>query len=297
MRLPVNQIWPLGAALALSACGGGASVSNLPLQAATGPAADYPMVLGAPFTIDGTTYTPADTLNYDAVGYAAAGTAGGSGVTGAHRTLPLPSYAEVTSLATGRTILIRLERRGPMHGAALIELSPAAADLLDLTGSDRVAVRMRRTNPPETERALLREGRAAPARMDTPKSLLTVLQRRLDQQGSGPTRNAVVAAGQGQAPLAVPQPKPEPARTATPVKGPVVVSPDGPAQGWYVQIGAFSSKANAAAAAARTGASVVPAGKLWRVRAGPYADADKARPALAKVKAAGYTDAIIQRAG
>ena len=114
MRLPVNRTWPLAAAILLTACGGGASIKNVPQQAANGPAADYPVVLGDPFTVDGKTFTPVDSLNYDAVGLAVAGSDGGGAISAAHRTLPLPSYAEVTSLGTGRTILVRIERRGPM---------------------------------------------------------------------------------------------------------------------------------------------------------------------------------------
>ncbi len=60
----------------LSGCGviGGGErpeVSSAAMSA-VGPAADYPMVLGEPFTVDGELFTPADTMNYDAVGYAAA---------------------------------------------------------------------------------------------------------------------------------------------------------------------------------------------------------------------------------
>ena len=60
-----------------------------------GPGGDYPMILGDAFVVDGVTYTPADTLNYDAVGYA--GESGGAGISGAHRTLPVPSYVDWTS--------------------------------------------------------------------------------------------------------------------------------------------------------------------------------------------------------
>src|SRR4051812_23701223 len=60
----------------------GAAVAN-------GPAADYPIVVGQPYRVGASLYTPADTMNYDEVGYAAADS--GVGVTGSHHTLPLPS--------------------------------------------------------------------------------------------------------------------------------------------------------------------------------------------------------------
>ncbi|WP_374530576.1 septal ring lytic transglycosylase RlpA family protein [Novosphingobium sp.] len=321
MKLPVNRNLPLLALTLLAACGGG-GVQSVPAvhPSATGPAADYPMVLGQPFVVDGVTYTPADVMNYDAVGYAAVGAVGGAGVTAAHRTLPLPSYVEVTSLETGRTILVRLERRGPMSGNQLIELSPGAAAQLGLAGGTNAPVRVRRVNPPEQERAMLRMGQPAPARMDTPKSLLTVLNRRLEQQPGMISGNAPKSLPQPEAqpaPLPVPQAvtsapakpgpakpepakpepaKPEPAKPA-PAPKPKPVAPAPAAKGsLVVQVGAFSDKARADAVAAKVGGSVSAAGKVWRVRVGPFQTQAQAEAALAKVRAAGYTEARIQRA-
>ncbi len=327
MRLPVNRNLPLIALVLLSACGGGSpkSIAAAP-PPASGPAADYPMVLGDPFTVEGVTYTPADTWNYDAVGRALVGGEGGSAISGAHRTLPLPSYVEITSLETGKTILVRLERRGPMTGAGLVELSPGAAAQLGVVGRSDAPIRLRRVNPPETDRAPLRLGQPAPARLDTPKSLLAVLQRKLDAQE-----------GRTLAPAAAPDsentPKPEVANTAPkaepkPVKGkpapkagapkplpkpqPVIAVTDPssapaakpvakPAASTgaplVVQIGAYSSEERAKAVAAKSGAQVVPAGKVWRVRSGPFTDRAAAEAALAKARAAGYSDARIQRGG
>src|SRR5690606_15955556 len=88
---------------ALSACAGGgvAPSAGLSLSAAPakGPQADYPVVIGDPYRIGNVAYTPEDVLNYDEVGYLAAGDAEGRGISASHHTLPLPSYVEVTSLA------------------------------------------------------------------------------------------------------------------------------------------------------------------------------------------------------
>lgn len=276
----------------LSACGGGGgrleSAGTLPVN---GPAADYPIVVGEPFTVDGVVYTPKDTMNYDAVGYAALDPSGGMAITAAHRTLPLPSYVEVTALDSGRTILVRLERRGPMQGQHLLELSPGAAAQLGIAGN--AAIRMRRVNPPEGDRAMLRSGQPAPARMDTPKSLLEVLRRKLDQQPgliSAPPR-----------PIAPVAPEPQ----ATPEPQPVVKvvkekpKPKAPAikpGALIVQVGAFSSQARAEAVASAIGAQLSQAGAVWRVRMGPFRSQAEAEAALAKAKAAGYSEARIQHA-
>ena len=312
MRLSAETLLPLAALSLLAACGGGARPDDAGQApgATGGPAADFPMVIGAPFTVDGITYTPSDTMNYDAVGYAGVGSDGGTAVSAAHRSLPLPSYIEVTALDTGKTILVRAERRGPMRGNALVELSPGAAVQLGVVGMPRAAIRVRRVNPVEQDRALLRMGQPAPARMDTPKSLLTVLGRKLDQQ-EGIVRPAPLAIPPSELttpPAPVPV-KGQPVKPAKPVvkpaAAPVPNSAPAPAPKpaavaahgkFIVQVGAFASRANAQGAASKIGGSVSPAGKLWRVRMGPYASAAEAKAALAKARAAGYSDARIQRA-
>ena len=95
MRLPddrrTRRVAPLLTATALAALlagcgalgGGGSSPSVAAALPANGPQADYPMVLGDPYTIAGVTHRPADTLNYDEVGYLAAADAGALGITAA----------------------------------------------------------------------------------------------------------------------------------------------------------------------------------------------------------------------
>ncbi len=320
MRLPVNRAFALTIVTLLAACGQGHANSAPPASAPVqprgiGPAADYPVVLGAPYTVDGVTYTPEDKLNFDSVGYATVGA--GEGVTVAHRTLPLPSYAEVTSLQSGKTILVRVTRRGPMSGSQVVELSPAAASQLGVSG-DHSPIRIRRVNPPEQERAALRAGGQAPARMDTPIGLVNVLRRKLDASlaplvAPGAVAPPMVSPSVAPAPVAAPPapskpvakppvavtpkvtaPKAAPAAKPTPTAKPAPAAK--PEAGIYVQIGAFSSKERGAAVAKSAGGSVSAAGKLFRVRVGPFTSRGEAEAALAKAEAAGYTDARIQRA-
>ena len=176
-----------------------------------GPSADYPVMVGDPYSIGTTTFTPADRMNYDTVGYAALTDGQTGGFSAAHHTLPVPSYVEVTSLTTGHTIVVRIDRRGPMDNAgALIALAPPAAQALGLTQGNG-AVRVRRVNPPENERALLRLGQSTPERMPTPKPLLEVLMRRLQP---APAAMAATPPEPSDA-----KPQPAPARPA-----PVVVA-------------------------------------------------------------------------
>ena len=56
-------------------------------------------------------------------------------MTAAHPTLPIPSYARVTNLANGRSVVVRINDRGPFHSGRVIDLSYAAAHRLGLLGS------------------------------------------------------------------------------------------------------------------------------------------------------------------
>ncbi|MGX7926042.1 SPOR domain-containing protein [Tsuneonella sp. HG094] len=328
MRLPVDagfRFLALGlTTAALAACGviGGGDRPATSLGAngslardITGPAADYPVILGEVFTVDGTQYTPADTMNYDVVGYA--GRDAGEGVTIAHRTLPLPSYVEITSLGTGKTILARVERRGPMAGSQFVALSAGAAS--QLGAEEGAAVRVRRVNPLEKDRAELRAGRSVPDRMDTPKALVDVLRRKLPTSGAASLKPQVPANQVGE--LASVAPKAEPARAVvvapkagsayplpplatkqiaapTPIPAKDVGVAVSPAIGDFViQAGTFASQDNAKRAAQALGGHVTPAGKLYRVRTGPFTSRGQADAALAKVRAAGYSDARVTTAG
>lgn len=265
-----------------------AGASPPPAVPQNGPAADYPVVVGDPFTIRDTTWTPTDQLNYDAVGYASVAGVSQRGVTAAHKTLPLPSYAEVTSLDSGRTILVRIERRGPMVNDTLVELSQDAARQLGIGDDSRLAVRLRRTNPPEQERAMLRAGGQALERMETPEPLRKVLRRKLAEQSSPvPPPSASSAAPKEVA-------EPAAVKKAPVAKSQAVASV--PNDSMVVQVAAFSVKASADKVASQLGGFVTKPGKYWLVRIGPFANRAQSPAALEKARRAGYRDARIQRA-
>lgn len=276
-------------------------VAASPAANPAGPAGDYPVVIGPAYTVNGVTYTPDDALNYDEVGYAVRDSEAGSGVTAAHHTLPLPSYIEVTELGEGRTALVRVERRGPMNGNQLLALSGDAMAQLGITSS--APVRVRRVNPPEIERAKLRAGERAPMRIATPSGLLTVLRRQMPEtpttasirsvpiEEPAPATTTLEPAGAQEPTIDDPAPAttaPEPATSEEP-KAPIATT------GYYVQAGAYSERARADRVAARIDGEVYPAGRLWRVRSGPFASAAAANRDLARIRAAGFRDARVIR--
>jgi len=63
-------------------------------------------------------------------------------LTAAHPTLPLPSYARVTNTRNGRSVIVRINDRGPFHGGRVLDLSRGAAVLLDVTGAGTAPVQI-----------------------------------------------------------------------------------------------------------------------------------------------------------
>ena len=285
---------------------------------------DVPQKIGSPYKVGSMTYTPADVASYDEVGYASwygeelSGnlTANGEmfnpqGISAAHKTLPLPSYVEVTALDTGRTILVRVNDRGPFSNDRLIDLSLGAARQLGIDRNGVSGVRVRKVNPNEQERAVLRMGAAATERIATPDSLLAILRKNLAKLPRPST-----PASQASAPGV---PVPTPGRSATAktagtrdgrfiVEGtgrPVAADNSvgnnyvGGLPGSYVvQVAAFSSKSRAEALARKIGAKVMPDGtrSIWRVRYGPFASEREAQAGLAQAQQRGYSGARVLRA-
>lgn len=138
-----------------SACAGGdrPQVSG-PISTATGPsAANYKV--GDPYRVNGVWYHPAANSRYDESGIASwygakfdgRKTANGevfdmNTLTAAHKTLPMPTKARVTNLENGRSIIVRINDRGPFVAGRIIDMSKAGALALGfmLQGTARVRV-------------------------------------------------------------------------------------------------------------------------------------------------------------
>lgn len=112
-------------------------------------------MVGKPYQVAGRTYVPHDGKSYNREGWASwygtafhgRLTANGEvfdrdSVAAAHPTLPLPSYVRVTNLSNGRSLIVRVNDRGPYEYDRLIDLSERAADALAFKrkGTTRVRV-------------------------------------------------------------------------------------------------------------------------------------------------------------
>ncbi|MEZ0243886.1 MAG: SPOR domain-containing protein, partial [Sphingomonas sp.] len=214
---------------------------------------------------------------HDEVGYAGVrGVAGGDNgsVVAIHRSLPAGSFVEVTSLETGKTILVLVT--GTMQGADhVVDLSPAAARLLG-TNSTTIPVRVRAITPTGQDQAALLAGQPAGERPDTPPVLLNPLRKQLPAYAaSAPPVTTAPTYG---------RPAAQPARPAAGPRG---------GAGFYVQVGAFSNQANANGLAQSLGGFVRPGGGLYRVQMGPYRTAGEAQAARAEAARRGYGDARV----
>lgn len=68
-------------------------------------------------------------------------------MTAAHKTLPIPSYARVTNLANGKSVVVRINDRGPFHGSRVMDVSKAAASKLGFINTGTAKVRVEQIVP------------------------------------------------------------------------------------------------------------------------------------------------------
>jgi rare lipoprotein A len=202
-------------------------------------------------------------------------------MTAAHKTLPIPSYARVTNVANGKSVVVRVNDRGPFHSDRIIDLSYAAAA--------RIGIAARGSGMVEVERVF--EPLSAVATSTPPPSI-----------AAAPTPSPTAPAALVATPLAAPVRVTEietPVRVAQ-IETPVVAQD---AEGIWLQLGAFSS--NQSAEIFRDKAvrdmpwileplAIVQQGGLSRVRLGPYRNRAEADAIAQKVgQSLGYAPAVV----
>ena len=267
--------------------------------------------VGSPYQIDGTWYYPREQPDYDETGVASwygpnfigKPTANGEyfdgdGLTAAHRTLPMPVNVRVTNLDNGKSIVVRVNDRGPYAKGRIIDVSPRAAQLLGFYAQGTAKVRVTYVGAAE-----LPDGHM-------PDITPSVIAKALPAAPTEPVRTAALQVPDGavSAPpvqvKALPSPSPS---TSAPIPnnseptGQVTTVPVPAVTHLYVQAGAFTSYDNAnrlkirlASAGDLTISSVMHGGqKLYRVRSGPYDELEEANDALARLNGLGNNDAAI----
>src|SRR5438477_9378398 len=118
-------------------------------------------------------------------------------ISAAHPTMPLPSYARVTNLDNGRSIMVRVNDRGPYARNRVIDLSIGAAKALDFYGHGLAHVRVEYIGPAPLDgsddrmlMATLRHGSPAPAppriMIASTTPLLPFIPRKIDERSTEP---------------------------------------------------------------------------------------------------------------
>lgn len=130
------------------------------------------------------------------------------GMTAAHRTLPIPSYARVRNVANGREVIVRINDRGPFHSDRIMDLSYTAALKLGVLGGGTAQV--------EVERLTFADIRTGAWRRDGVPTVAAATE----PPRAGPTAGAAVAAAPPEPSVTPPAPPASPPR-------PVLVQPQG----------------------------------------------------------------------
>jgi rare lipoprotein A len=226
-------------------------------------------------------------------------------MTAAHPTLPIPSFARVTRVSTGKSIIVKINDRGPFHSKRIIDLSYAAAAKLGLihNGKGQVIVQAI-TNDDVRNGDYLADsgtqansgssgntGKPAPSPEKEPAANHTKPVPSLTVKTVAGTGKTVAGTGAAAKPgtnesgaAAQPAPATQPENPAeSPAAGSV-----------YLQFGAFSGKHNAEGLAQKLNQQlgqadegtihVVPGGNLYRVQAGPFRNRTTAVNAAWRIK-------------
>ena len=262
--------------------------------------------VGQPYQINGQWYYPREDYSYDETGIASwygadfhdQPTANGeiynkNELTAAHKTLPLPSLARVTNLDNGKSIVVRVNDRGPFSGARIIDVSQRASQLLgfESQGTAKVRVQVLSDESKAIADAMRRYGKpvdvadtgvaAAPVTpvSATPLSVTSVQSKTLEPLRTTPETHREMM-----------QTRPLPVALQLPVTGKTHI---------FVQAGAFTVPENAERlqqsltryGSASISTMVVNGTKFYRVRLGPVTDVAHADALLSKIKQAGVTGA------
>ncbi len=183
-------------------------------------------------------------------------------MTAAHPTLPLPSYARVTNLANGRSVIVRVNDRGPFLRGRIIDLSYVAAHRLGYINAGSAHVEVESILPDDIRQARIPGPPVVAAPVETPVAL---------------------------APLPEPIP-PAPALAAAMAPMP----PAAATGGVFLQLGAFSTPANAEGLVKRVRTELglfadrlhlLDDGGRYRLQLGPFASADEARTEAGRIGA------------
>ncbi|GGX90664.1 endolytic peptidoglycan transglycosylase RlpA [Litchfieldella qijiaojingensis] len=206
-------------------------------------------------------------------------------MTAAHKSLPLPTYARVTNVDNGRSVIVKVNDRGPFHDDREIDLSYAAAARLDILGRGTGRVQVEAIDPvawQAEQRAMVSR---QPERSVTPTPAAS--------EALQVATEVAVASSQAPPPAAATGADAAPEAAAGKVSGELI----------YLQVAALGSMANAQALKARLQdelsqpVRVESGASLHRVQVGPLTDSGQLEPLRDELRRAGYAQAFVVNGG
>jgi len=217
-------------------------------------------------------------------------------MTAAHPTLPIPSYVRVTALRSGRSVIVRVNDRGPFNSPRLIDLSYAAAKQLEMVDSGEARVRLELINDTPDQMVIMEPMK--PIEM-TPTTPAAAAPNTMSQDGflGEPTALAMATPAADPAPVKAPAAAPVKAAPIKPASA-KAAAPASSGDGKMIQVLASGSQERAEAMGkVMTQRYGVPYrvdahGAIFRVLIGPVA-ADQQASVLEKVRQGGLEQAFI----
>ena len=201
-------------------------------------------------------------------------------MTAAHPTLAIPSYVRVTSVGSGKSVVVRVTDRGPFHADRIIDLSYAAAHRLGYVNNGSTLVEVEALLPTESTSPLYAEARTPvlpvkPVAGKTERDEFELLMKQLAMDNGSTAKSA----------------EPSPAASET--------------KGLFLQLGAFSSADNAESLRSHLsrelewlteGIQIQSVGNIHRVHLGPYATRAEAEKVAERIRLAlGYKPTFVTR--
>lgn len=281
--------------------------------------------LGKPYKVNGVWYFPAENARYDEIGFAGRypksfqgqRTANGEIyskdlLTACHKTLPLPSVVQMTNLSNNKSIVLRINDRGPFVNDRLIDISDKAATLLEFPEEGPVKVRVEILNQEsktaasalhQAEKSVLPAAAYPPAIAKEPAAQAPAQNNQAFVTMEAAPSPEVFSddslfdempgsqSAQNQAPSAPPPPLVSPPAPLTPPMAPVE-QVSVPRKQYYIQAGVFGNPNNAKKLKEKLGSvglvESVPVTlngrSLHSVRVGPFSSSEEANRALKQVR-------------
>jgi len=302
----LNLAAALCVCMLLAACTGG-SKPQVSGSVSSSPSSSTYKV-GKPYKIAGNWYTPREDPYYDKVGIASwygkkfngRPTANGetydmNDFSAAHKTLPMPSFVKVTNLNNNRSLVVRINDRGPFVHGRIIDLSRRAAKQLGFLKLGTTRVRVEAVKNPIGERFVIAKGTTS---IEERKSVIAVPAVAVESSPLAPPTGLSAAPAKAIQTSALETSTLSSSRArGAPPPTPV---PTGPSQ-LYVQAGAFSELGNAhrlrdqldAIGSVAVAPVQVGETQYYRVRIGPMDTIEGADQTLTQLINNGHPDARI----